>query len=546
VNERLQYQKKIGRHGITAMAGHEAQENGYESLFAQRSGYLVNTIPELSAGSTLTEINNSAKGANSKESWLGRVNYVFDNKYIVQATYRADASSNFGPNYKWGYFPSASIAWRVSEESFMKGVNAINDLKLRVEYGKSGNENGTGYYAKLASVPVPFGGGTGFIPSVYDNPNLHWEATKTIDVGFDLHMFNNRLEVIVDAYQKNITDLLTTNDHSYTLGGAVTYDIGSMQWPTTNIGSMRNRGIGITVNTINIEKPLVWKTGVTFSLDRNEITYLDQGTPFNTIYKRTSVATRSAVGSPAALFTGYIAEGIFADIKDIQSHAVQTSTGGVLTVNPSTGSWVGDIKFKDQNADGIIDEKDRVVLGNPWPKFTMGLNNSLAYKNFDLNIFFYGSFGNDIYNYLRYRNENTGGTAVYSNLFKSVANFARPSNTTVGQTTAVLLNPGNNIARIAPGDPNGNNRATQWYLEDGSYIRLKNVSLSYNIPRNILAKTTFIKGAKVAVNAQNLFTITNYTGLDPELGQNASLIYGVDDGRYPSSRYYSFNLQIDF
>jgi TonB-dependent starch-binding outer membrane protein SusC len=546
LNQRLQYQTKIGKHAITAMAGHEAQENGWESLFGQRSGYLVNSIPELSAGSTLTEVNNSAKGASSKESWLGRLNYVFDGKYIVQFTYRADASSNFGPNYKWGYFPSLSAAWRISEESFMRNAGAVNDLKLRVEYGESGNENATGYYATLASVPVPFGGGTGFLPSVYDNPNLHWETTKTFDIGFDLHMFNNRLEVIVDAYQKDISDLLTRSDHSYTLGGAVSYDVGSMQWPTTNVGSMRNRGIGITINTVNIEKPLVWKTGINFSLDRNKITYLDQGTPFNTIYKRTSVATISAVGDPAALFTGYIADGIFTDIKDIQTHAVQTATGGVRTINPATGTWVGDIKFRDQNNDGIINEKDRVVLGNPWPKFTMGFNNALSYRNFDLNIFFYGSFGNDVYNYLRYRNENTGGTAVYSNLFKSVANFARPSNTDATQATATLLNPGFRIARIAPGDPNGNNRATQWYLEDGSYIRCRNISLSYNIPGNVLARTSFIKGAKVTVNAQNLFTITNYSGLDPEMGQNGSLMFGIDDGRYPTSRMYSFNLVLDF
>jgi len=542
VNERLQYQTNIGKHSIGIMGAHESQQDGYESLYGKRSGYLVNTITELSAGSTLTEVNNSVRGANTQESYFGRFNYAYDNKYIVQATYRADASSNFGPNYKWGYFPSISGAWRVSEEPFMKQLHNVNDLKLRVEYGWSGNKNGTGYYATLSATPSNFGGGTGFIPDVYYNPDLHWETTKTLDIGFDLHMFNSRLEVIADVYQKNISDLLVKNDHSFFLGGAVNYDVGSMQWPFTNAGSMQNQGIGITVNTVNIEKPLVWKTGVSFSLDRNKVTSLNQGTPLTTIYKTSSVITSTKVGSPAAMLTGYVAEGLFQDVKDIQAHAVQTSNG-VLTVDPSTGSWIGDIKFKDQNGDGIINEKDRIVLGNPWPKFTLGFNNSFSYKNFDLNIFLYGNFGNDVFNYLRYRNENTGGTAVYSNLFKSVSNFARPSSSTL---SSVLTNPGYQIARIAPGDPNGNNRASQWYVEDGSYIKCRNIAFSYSLPRQLLSKTSFLKAVRLSVNAQNLFTITHYKGLDPEIGQNAPLLYNIDDGRYPTSRMYSFNLLADF
>jgi len=545
VNERLQYQTNIGRHSLSIMAGHESQANGYESLYGKRSGYLVNSITELSAGSTLTPENNSVRGESTKESYLGRFNYTFNNKYIVQATYRADASSNFGPNYKWGYFPSLSGAWRVSEEPFMKGLANVTDLKLRVEYGRSGNENASGYYATLTSIPTNFGGGTGFIPDIYYNPNLHWETTKTFDIGIDLHMFGSRLEIIADVYQKNISDLLVKNDHSYYLGGAVSWDVGSMQWPFTNVGSMQNRGLGITINTVNIEKPLVWKTGISFSLDRNKITNLNQGTPLTAIYKRSSVITSSEVGAPAAMFTGYIAEGLFQDIKDIQSHAAQTPNG-VLTVDPGTGTWVGDIKFRNQNGDKVIDEKDRVVLGNPWPKFTLGFNNSLSYKNFDLNIFLYGNFGNDLFNYLRYRNENTSGTAVYSNLYKSVSNFAKPSNTTSGSTTAMLTNPGYQIARIAPGDPNGNTKATQWYIEDGSYIKCRNIAFSYTLPRHLLAKTNIIKSAKVGVNVQNLFTITNYSGLDPEVGQNGTLLYGIDDGRYPSSKMYSFNLLVDF
>lgn len=547
LNQRLQYENRINKHSFTLMAGHEAQKNGYEYLSGKRSGYVLNNIPELGAGSSLNQINNGGKGANAKESYFGRLNYVFNDRYIVMATYRADASSNFGPNYKWGKFPSVSVAWRASQEDFLKQYSVINDLKFRVEYGLSGNENAGGYYATLSSVPTPFGGGTGFLPDVYPNPNLHWETTKTLNLGFDLSLFSNRLQVVADAYDKRISDLLVTTDNSYYLGGAVSYDIGSMQWPTTNVGELRNKGFGITLNTVNIDnKDFKWKSSVNYSLDRNKVTKLDNNTPFNSIYKTSSFATLTQVGSPAGLFTGYIAEGIFQDIADIQNHAVQTSTNGVLTINPTTGSWVGDIKYLDRDKNGVIDEKDRQVIGNPWPKFTLGFNNAFTYKNFDLNIFLYGSFGNDVLNYQRYRNEQTGGTNVFSNLYQSVANFANPSNRDATALNAVLLNPGYQIARIAPGNPNGNNRASQWYIEDGSYLRCKNIALNYNIPAKILSGVNFIRSLKVGVNVQNAFTITGYSGLDPEVGQNSSLIFNVDDGRYPSSRMYSFNLSANF
>lgn len=547
LNQRLQYENTINKHSFTVMAGHEAQKNGYEYLSGKRSGYVLNNIPELGAGSSLNQVNDGGKGANAKESYFGRLNYVFNDRYIVMATYRADASSNFGPNYKWGKFPSVSVAWRASQEGFLQQYTAINDLKFRVEYGLSGNENAGGYYATLSSVPTPFGGGTGFLPDVYPNPNLHWETTKTLNLGFDLSLFSNRLQIVADLYDKRISDLLVTTDNSYYLGGAVSYDIGSMQWPTTNVGELRNKGFGITLNTVNIDRTdFKWKSSLNYSLDRNKVTKLDNNTPFNSVYKTSSFATLTQVGSPAGLFTGYIAEGIFKDIADIQNHAVQSSTNGVLTINPTTGSWVGDIKYLDRDKNGVIDEKDRQVIGNPWPKFTLGFNNAFTYRNFDLNIFLYGSFGNDVLNYQRYRNEQTDGTNVYSNVYKSVTNFADPSNRDATALNAVLLNPGYQIARIAPGDPNGNKRASQWYIEDGSYLRCKNIALNYNIPAKILSGVNFIRSLKVGVNIQNAFTITGYSGLDPEVGQNSSLIFSVDDGRYPTSRMYSFNLSANF
>jgi TonB-linked SusC/RagA family outer membrane protein len=463
----------------------------------------------------------------------------------LQGTMRADGSSNFGPETRWGYFPSVSGAWRVSQENFMESVDFINDLKLRLEWGISGNSAAAGYYATLQAVPTPWG--TGFLSGNFNNPNLQWEEDESYNVGLDLYLLNNRIEIIADAYIKNIKKLLTRNDYPYFSGGDIAWSSGAIQFPTENVGSMQNKGFGITINTTNIQKEVVWKTGFNFSVDRNKIKTLANNTPINSTYNNSSLITSIRVYESAALFTGYIAEGIFKDIAEIQNHAIQTSNG-VLTIDPNTGTWVGDVKFRDVNNDGKVDQNDRVVLGNPWPKFTFGFNNSVTWKNFDLNMFFIGVQGNDVFNFTRYRNENPGGTSPYSNYFKSVANFAKPSSVTAGDMSAVLTNPGYKIARIAPSDPNGNFRASNWYLEDGSYIRLKNVSLNYTLPTRWAAKA-YMKSVRLGFNVQNVFTITKYKGYDPEIGMVpnfGSLSVGVDDARYPSTRLYTFNIVADF
>ena len=222
-----------------------------------------------------------------------------------------------------------------------------------------------------------------------------------------------------------------------------------------------------------------------------------------------------------------------------------------MTVGPG-GTWPGDIKFKDISGpngkpDGFIDQNDRHNIGNPWPKFTFGFNNSLSYKGFDMNIFVIGSIGNDVLNYSRYQSEIGNGT--YGNYLKSVANFGRPSSyLTADSSTVKLTNPGYQIPRIAPGDPNGNNRINQWDVEDGSYVRIKNVSLSYNLPTNLLRRTG-LKNVRLSANVQNLLTITNYKGYDPEVGMRNNggpLVAGMDNGRYPNVRMYSFNVVADF
>lgn len=545
-NSRLQYDTKLGNHGISAMVAHESQEFGSEGLDGLRRNFVTNNIQELGGGDALTATNSSSKNSGSRESYFGRVNYNYDNRYILQATVRADGTSNFGPKNRWGYFPAVSAAWRVSQEKFMQNIKAVSDLKLRVEYGIVGNSAATGYFAKLYSVPTAWG--TGYLSANFDYPFLQWENDKTTNLGLDLRLFKNRVELVADFYVKKIDKLLTTNDYPFYTGGDIAYSSGYISFPTTNVGSMENKGFGVSINTTNIQKRgFTWTTGVNFSVDKNKITALNDERPINSTYRTSTLITSSRVGESVALFTGYVAEGIFQNIDEIKAHAIQTSNG-VMTVSPTQGTWVGDIKFKDINNDGFINQDDRVVLGNPWPKFTYGINNAVSYKGFELNIFTMGVYGNQIANYTRFLNENPAGTSPSSNYFQSVANFARPSSTVITDTKAYLTNPGYQISRITTGDPNGNNKFNNWYVEDGSYFRIKNITLAYNLPKAWLKNK--INNIRVSAGVQNLHTFTKYKGYDPEVGVLSSWgtppIAGVDDGRYPLSRIYTFSLSADF
>ncbi|MHA4810973.1 SusC/RagA family TonB-linked outer membrane protein [Flavitalea flava] len=559
VNSRLQYDTRINQHSISVMAAHEAQAWGYEGLFGQGDGFIDNSFHTLNfAAQDKNLITNSSKGGGSKESYFARVNYIFNDRYILQGVYRYDGSSVFGAARRWGSFPSVSAAWKISEEEFMKGVNNLDELKLRVEYGLSGNSgvSSNAQYAVLASIPSVFGAAQ--IPTNYQNADLQWEADKTTNVGFDLHMFKSRLEVVGDVYLKKSTKLLASTIYPGYFGGGTQQ--GGLAWPVTNIGAMENKGFGITINTVNItNKDFTWKTGLNFSLDRNKVTSLLR--PLNVVYGTNSNNSQAEflteVGQPVGMITGYIADGLFQNYQDITGHANQT-TNAAVTVDPGTGSWVGDIKFRDVSGangkpDNVIDQKDRVILGNPWPKYNFGFNNAFSYKGFEMNIFILGSVGNDILNLQRYLNTMPGSKGAFNNYYASVIDFARPSSYNAADAlTATLLNPKTNVPRVYTSSANGNNRIKQWDIEKGTYVRVKNISLSYNFPSAWVSKIA-MKGLRVSVNAQNLLTITKYTGFDPEIGPfnywnnaNPTVLNGIDNGRYPNTRMYSFNLVADF
>ncbi|GGH73589.1 TonB-linked SusC/RagA family outer membrane protein [Filimonas zeae] len=544
LNARVQYSKWFNGHFIQAMVAHEAQRYGSENLHGYRKDFVTNTVQELSGGDAESAVNNSAKSRGSRESYFGRLNYTLKDRYILQGTYRRDGSSVFGSENRWGGFPSVSAAWRLSKEDFFnQSVKAVNDAKLRVEYGVTGNSNAQGYFAVLQTIPTAFG--SGFLSQNFSNPAMQWEEAKTFNVGLDVSLWNNRVQITADAYIKNISRLLTISPYSYFYGGDIAYSPGYLSWPTTNGGSMRNKGIGISVNTVNVSnKQFVWKSTVNFSMDRNKITALSA--PINISYNTTQAQFTSRVGEPASMMTGYIAEGLFQNLADIRRHPSQAAS---KAVSPTQGSWVGDIKFKNQNNDNVIDAADRVVIGNPWPKWTFGFNNAFNYKNFDLNIFITGSVGNDLLNYERYMNEIPFNSGTFANYFSSITNYARPTSINVNDSSTVTLrNPGHNIPRMAPGDPNGNNRMSQWFVESGSYLRVKNIALGYNLPAKLISPLT-LKSLRVAVNVQNLFTITGYKGYDPEVGMvnyGGTTMSGLDNGRYPNTRMYSFNLIAEF
>ncbi len=556
-NQLLEYNKQIGKHNIGLMVSHEAQAATYKNVSGTRTGFLTNNILDLNAGNSTTASNNGGS-ANSlgMESYLGRINYNYDNRYLVTATYRRDGSINFGPDKRWGAFPSVSAAWRVTQEKFFH-VPFISELKLRVETGLTGNQGygNSAIYSPLTAGASPWG--TSFLPSVYPNPKLQWEQTKTNNIGANLGMFKNRISVEADYYVKNTDNML--------LGASIPWYMGSngtaaVNPPTVNAGALQTKGWSFSVNTTNITtKDFRWETNLNLShfktvieslnskngfLDRSSW-WLNQADPWT---------QRSAIGQQPWLFRGYIEEGIFTSVDEINKSAVPVdNSGNRRPTQASGGIWIGDVKFKDINKDGKIDVNDMTYIGNPWPKLFGGFTNSFSYKGFDLSVLITGSYGNDIYNFTAWENSNPNNINLGRNMMVHAFEFAKL--TTDKNGNPMLANPGTDVPRIISGaDVNGNfARQTSKWVEDGSYLRLKNVTLSYNIPASLISRQKLVRGVRASFGVQNLATITGYSGLDPEVGSytgvNAATsggAIGLDYGRYPLTPIYTFSLNANF
>jgi TonB-linked SusC/RagA family outer membrane protein len=550
-NQLLEYSKTFGEHTIGAMVSHESQESTWKNVMGRRTGFLTNDVFDLNAGDPTTASNSGGSGTWAMESYLGRINYNYANRYLVTGTLRRDGSVFFGPENRWGTFPSVSAAWRVSQEPFFADVDFISELKIRVETGVTGNQGGgTGIYSPLSTGATSWG--TGFLPTVYPNPSLKWEETRTDNLGINIGLLNNRISIEADYYVKNTSNLNMIQSLPMYMG---TNGVGSVRAPLVNAGALKTKGWSITLNTINLSKrDFRWETSLNISQFKTNIESLNSDKAF---FERTSWwlnnwTQRSAVGMEPWLFRGYIEEGLFQSLDEISKSAVPVDNQGArLPIDEQNGLWVGDVKYKDINGDMKIDVNDMTYIGNPWPKLFGGITNSFGYKAFDLSILITGTYGNDIYNYLAAVNSNPNNINISRNLLRNTMNYAKMS--VDGSGNPVLANPGTNVARISYG-PNGNySRPTSKWVEDGSFIRLKNISLSYNLPESLISKQKIVRGIRATVGAQNVFTLTSYSGFDPEVGayvgRDASAsnqAIGLDFGRYPLTRSYTFTIGVNF
>ncbi len=540
-------------HHLTILLGQEAQKSSWQGSQVTKKNFASNDIPVLSEGEDVTSRTTGWKDAASIASYFGRVNYGLFDRYLLTLTMRADGSSKFGPENRWGYFPSAAFAWRLGNEKFMQSLNT--DIKLRVGYGEVGNQAIANYLygASLLAINSPFG--TAYRLEKISNPKLKWETTKQLNVGLDMGLIKGRIDFTIDFYNKQTTDMLLQLTVPSYLGGTGWQDIRA---PYANVGSMENKGFDLSLRTRNIDmKKFHWGTDLTFSRNRNKVLALDG---VNSVYWRNlywysefQTATKTSVGQPLGLFYGYQTEGIFQNQQDILSHAVQVPDDGDKTknkVDKRTGVWIGDVKFKDLNGDGVINTDDQTIIGNPNPDFTFGINNSFSLGAFDLLVYFTGSYGADILNYSRVQIE--GMSNVYANQSAAVFNRAQyglndPNGSALDPANVFLANPGTDIPRPTTTDNNRNNRMSDRFIEDGSYIRLQNIRLGYSLP-TVWTKRVKIEKLRVYVNAQNVKTFTKYKGYDPEIGafNQDPLLQNVDMGRYPTPRVITFGVDVDF
>ncbi|MBI9056930.1 TonB-dependent receptor [Labilibaculum sp. DW002] len=528
----LNYLKSFGDHSFNAMVGHESQKSTYENLSGARTGFLTNDITALNAGDALTATNGNSMGTHSIESYFGRFNYGFKGKYLMTATLRADASSNFGQNNKWGYFPSFSGAWVITKEPFMeKFVDVVNYAKFRAGYGEVGNQDigGYAYGASLRSITTVYG--TGFSQANIANPDVKWESTRSTNIGLELGFLDNKIKLDVDVYKKTSKDFLFPQPLPSYLGAMNSASYMGLRPPMVNLGEMENKGIDISLTTRNITKPnFTWSSTFVFSTYKNELISMnsDEGAIFQT-FEFNNTLTKTAEGEAVGQFYGYQVEGLFKDEADVNSSPSQGDIGEV------NGVWVGDIKFKDINGDGKIDDADRTYIGNPHPDFTYSISNEMSYKNFDFSFTLQGSQGNDIYNWTRKLTE--GMKEVTGNQAQSVSN-----------RFIAGVNEDTNIPRFAFGDPNNNSRVSDRFVEDGSFLKIQNVTLAYTFNKKQLARLSYISKLRVYATVQNLHTFTKYSGYDPEIGaynQN-SLLMGVDNGRYPVPRTFMMGVNVEF
>ncbi len=525
----------LEKHSITALVGHEVQGSSWNGIGAARSGFYSNDIKTLNLGEAATATNTEFKGSQSLESAYARAIYSYKDRYSLTTTIRADRSSKFAQGQQVGYFPSFAASWRLTEEPFMAGIKkAVEDIKIRVGYGAVGNQQISNYLYGSSLSASPTGLGTGFLIDRIANPNLKWESNTQFNAGIDVSLLNNRVNATVDVYNKLSKNFLYQLPLPAYLVGDANY-LGGISSPYVNLGQMQNKGIDITVTSRNVVRPdFKWNTTFIFSQYRNSVKELSENFTeiINNVYTGflNVPVTRTVVGQPIGQFYGYKVKGLFQTAEQLGAAPIQF---GRPVTNSGTGTWLGDVQYVDVNGDGVINEKDRTIIGNPNPKFTFGFTNTFTYKAFDVSIFLQGSYGSKILNLTK---RTVGGlSSLYSNQFASAANYWTPTNTNT------------DIPAPRSGIDNPNLFISDRFVEDGSYARIQNVNVSYNLPVSLI-KRAKLNRLKVYGSVQNLYTFTKYSGYDPEVGafnQN-SLQMNVENGRYPIPRTVTVGVNAEF
>ncbi|MGZ3871748.1 MAG: SusC/RagA family TonB-linked outer membrane protein [Mucilaginibacter sp.] len=512
IQQRLNYNNNIGKHSISAMVAMTYESDESQGLNAFKTNAPGNDPSfQVLDAATLNAQASGGKTETSILSYLGRVNYSYDNRYLATVNFRADGSSIFADGHKWGYFPSFSLGWRLSNEDFFKNsglAQTISDLKLRAGWGQTGNQNisntaalnliGTGsdrqYY---------FGSGysQGYYPIFTGNPDIKWEVSQQTNVGLDAGFFNQRLTISADYYIKKTQGML--------LQVPVPAIAGYANYPFTNAGDVQNKGFESTINYKNTIGKLGYFIGGNISFYKTKVTNLGNGNL--PLYGSVS---KTEVGGPMGRFFGYKYEGIFQNAQEIADY--KGPQGQVIQPYAKPG----DFKFADLNHDGVLDDKDRTYIGNPNPSLIYGFNLGASYGGFDFSASFQGVVGNDIWN----------SAKGYAN--------ASGQNILADAYTKAWTKEGDNASypRIALSNDNNNLRGSSWFVESGSYLRLQNFQLGYSLPQQVMRSLGLMNSCRIYVSGQNLFTITKYSGPDADIGQQKPLNLGFDPIRYPSAR----------
>ena len=514
----LSYDRILGDHSINATVVGEVQEY-YNSFTRVQANQTTNAINVVEGGIDL--VGTSTRSKTVLQSFLGRATYGFKGRYLLTASFRRDGSSIFAPGNQTEIFPAAAIAWRVSEEPFMEGT-PISTLKLRASYGRTGSIGLAPYSFQapiISSQGAVIGGNSPVVGSYINdlaNPDLSWELTDMLNIGADFGILNNRLNFSVEYYDREVDNLILDVPLAPSFGPD-----GTRQ----NVGAMRNTGIEFQGQYVsNRSQDFQWEVTANLSRNTNEVLRLavEDGVillgqnEVGQAYTADLPPSIVRVGDPVFSFYGFLTDGLFQSQDEIDAAPTQANAN------------VGDVRFVDTNGDNVIDNNDRVVLGSYLPDFTYGINFAATFKNFDTRIFFQGSQGNDVYNGFR------------SMLFQTTRFFNGSPERLNGYSPE---NPNSEIPRIALEDNNGNRRMSDRFLEDGSYLRLKNISIGYRIP---FGGGAVLSSARLYVSAQNLFTVTGYSGLDPEVGSITQGLVGFDNGRYPQAKTFLVGLQVGF